>query len=37
LKNVIENYPDTPESELAKGVLQKLGVRVPRPAKKTRR
>jgi len=36
-KNIVTNFADTPESELAKGVLQKLGERIPRPAKNTRR
>ena len=30
LKNIVVNYPDTSDSELAKGVLKKLGERIPR-------
>jgi len=37
LKNLVVNFPDTSESEDAKGVLKKLGVRIPRPASNTRR
>ena len=36
-KNIVVDFPDTSESELAKGNLKKLGVRIPRPAKNTRR
>jgi len=35
-RNIVINFSDTEESELAKGQLKKLGVRIPRPAKNTR-
>jgi TolA-binding protein len=37
LKNIVVNFSDTSESELAKGMLKELGVRIPRPANNTRR
>lgn len=37
LKNIVVNFSETDESELAKEVLKKLGVRIPRPANNTRR
>jgi tol-pal system protein YbgF len=36
-RNIVENFPDTAESELARAKLEELGVRIPKPAKDTRR
>jgi TolA-binding protein len=36
-KNIVVNFSDSPEAELSKEVLKKLGERIPRAAKKSRR